>query len=421
MTLISKPIRHRLIMPRHDWLTKILLSLLLSPILLHDYACGFISPDRIRRTNSSFKIAQRLPSPVYRATTSSWEHGPPVSSKPYMSKMLMNDPSLQKELLDSLEQLHSRTKEDQAKDKQNVAIYNSENDPLWIQIKLEAKHTIAVEPSSGPQLFTNVLSKPSLLGAITSIVSHEIATQLIPATSLQNLFLEMLHPQKDVKAISLDIMASAMRSPSSADGTALHAILFNQGLHALVCHRLAHRLWEKKRTGLAYYIQSTVSRKFSTDIHPAARFGSGIFLNAGSAGVVIGETAVVDNDVTILQGVTLGGTGKERGDRHPKVKARAILQQSCSVLGNIEVGEGAIITAKSIVTKPVKPYTKVSGVPAKFQSNIEVGDISQGSYRDNDDIHDDDWWIHPETRERGERIEHLLETHSIFLLNNDAE
>eukprot|EP00557_Chaetoceros_sp_GSL56_P000699 CAMPEP_0176495810 /NCGR_PEP_ID=MMETSP0200_2-20121128/10864_1 /TAXON_ID=947934 /ORGANISM="Chaetoceros sp., Strain GSL56" /LENGTH=408 /DNA_ID=CAMNT_0017893731 /DNA_START=102 /DNA_END=1328 /DNA_ORIENTATION=- len=408
-------------MPRHDWLTKILLSLLLSPILLHDYACGFISPDRIRRTNSSFKIAQRLPSPVYRATTSSWEHGPPVSSKPYMSKMLMNDPSLQKELLDSLEQLHSRTKEDQAKDKQNVAIYNSENDPLWIQIKLEAKHTIAVEPSSGPQLFTNVLSKPSLLGAITSIVSHEIATQLIPATSLQNLFLEMLHPQKDVKAISLDIMASAMRSPSSADGTALHAILFNQGLHALVCHRLAHRLWEKKRTGLAYYIQSTVSRKFSTDIHPAARFGSGIFLNAGSAGVVIGETAVVDNDVTILQGVTLGGTGKERGDRHPKVKARAILQQSCSVLGNIEVGEGAIITAKSIVTKPVKPYTKVSGVPAKFQSNIEVGDISQGSYRDNDDIHDDDWWIHPETRERGERIEHLLETHSIFLLNNDAE
>jgi serine O-acetyltransferase len=341
--------------------------------------------------------------------------------------MLMNDASLQKQLLDSLEQLDSQTMIDHFEkttaaedftDNPHVTVYNPENDPLWIQIKLEAKHTIEIEPSSGPQVFTNILSQPSLLGAVTSIVSHEIATQLIPATSLQNLFLEMLHPLKDVKAISLDIMASAMRSPSSVDGTALHAILFNQGLHALVCHRLAHRLWERKRTGLAYYIQSTVSRKYSTDIHPAAKFGSGIFLNAGSAGVVIGETAVVDNDVTILQGVTLGGTGKERGDRHPKVKARAILQQSCSVLGNIEVGEGAIITAKSIVTKPVKPYTKVSGVPAKFESNVEIGDISQGSYRDID-VHDEDWRIQPETRERGERIERLLERHSIFLLNDE--
>lgn len=370
-----------------------------------------------------------LPLKVLNATTSSWEHGPLVSSRPYMSKMLMGDPTLQKQLLDSLEQLDSQTiivPDGRTTDGQDTTdfphepVYNPENDPLWIQIKLEAKHTIEIEPSSGPQLFTNILSQPSLLGAITSIVSHEIATQLIPATSLQNLFLEMLHPVKDAKAISLDIMASAMRSPSSVDGTALHAILFNQGLHALVCHRLAHRLWEKKRTGLAYYIQSTVSRKFSTDIHPAARFGSGIFLNAGSAGVVIGETAVVDNDVTILQGVTLGGTGKERGDRHPKVKARAILQQSCSVLGNIEVGEGAIITAKSIVTKPVKPYTKVSGVPAKFESNVEIGKISQGSYRDND-VLDKDWRMHPETRELGERIEQLLETHSIFLLNNDAK
>jgi Serine acetyltransferase len=407
--------------------TKRLLSLLLLSVLLHDFARGFIaSPRAGTRDSSSMTKVHRLPLKALDATTSSWEHGPLVSSRPYMSKMLMGDPTLQKQLLDSLEQLDSQTIIETDESTFDFAdfpyepIYNPENDPLWIQIKLEAKHTIEIEPSSGPQLFTNILSQPSLLGAITSIVSHEIATQLIPATSLQNLFLEMLHPVKDAKAISLDIMASAMRSPSSVDGTALHAILFNQGLHALVCHRLAHRLWEKKRTGLAYYIQSTVSRKFSTDIHPAARFGSGIFLNAGSAGVVIGETAIVDNDVTILQGVTLGGTGKERGDRHPKVKARAILQQSCSVLGNIEVGEGAIITAKSIVTKPVKPYTKVSGVPAKFESNVEIGKISQGSYRDND-VLDNDWRMHPETRELGERIEQLLETHSIFLLNNDAE
>jgi serine O-acetyltransferase len=114
-----------------------------------------------------------------------------------------------------------------------------------------------------------------------------------------------------------------------------------------------------------------VSRKYSSDIHPAAKFGCGIYLNAGSAGVVIGETAVVDHDVTILQGVTLGGTGKERGDRHPKVARGAILQQSCSVLGNIFIGEGAIITAKSIVTKAVPPLARVSGVPGKVKSFVK--------------------------------------------------
>lgn len=147
----------------------------------------------------------------------------------------------------------------------------------------EAQYTLQNEPGSGPQLYTNIISQPSLLHAITSIVSHEISTQLIPATSLQNLFLEMFNPVEDNKAVSLDVMASAMRSPSIVDGTAMNAILFNQGLHALVCHRLAHHLRESDRTGLAYYIQSTVFSQYSTDIHPAATFGSGVYLNAGSA------------------------------------------------------------------------------------------------------------------------------------------
>jgi len=185
---------------------------------------------------------------------------------------------------------------------------NNKKDPLWEQIKLEALHTLDLEPSAGPQLYTFILSQISLLHALTSIVSHEIETELIPATSLQNLFHEMLHPIEDTMAISLDLMKSAMRSSSEVDSAALLATLFHQGLHALVCHRLAHRLWLADRTSLAYYIQSTVSRKYSTDIHPAAKFGVGIYLNAGSAGVVIGETAVIDHDVTILQGVTLGGT-----------------------------------------------------------------------------------------------------------------
>uniref|UniRef100_A0A7S2PMX6 serine O-acetyltransferase n=1 Tax=Leptocylindrus danicus TaxID=163516 RepID=A0A7S2PMX6_9STRA len=160
-----------------------------------------------------------------------------------------------------------------------------------------------------------------------------------------------------------------MRSPSVGD--ALTAILFNRGLHALVCHRVSHRLWKADRTGLAKYLQSTVSRIYQADIHPAATFGSGIYMNCGS-GIVIGETAVVGDDVSILQSVTLGGTGKERGDRHPKVGRGVILQDGATVLGNIKVGDGAVITAKSIVTKEVPPLARVSGVPAKVRSYREA-------------------------------------------------
>lgn len=284
-----------------------------------------------------------------------WELSPEALSRPYVSPAVKDMDALsQATFLESLDY--------------------ADIDPLWEQVKLEAERVILCEPSAGPQIYTRILSQKSLVHALTSIVSHDIETELMPATSLQNLFFEMLYPEQDSKFIALDVMASTMRSPSSTvagyfvEGTALLAILFHQGLHALVCHRLSHRLWLMGRTGLAYYIQSTLSRKYSTDIHPAAILGPGMYLNAGSAGVVIGETAVVDQDVTILQGVTLGGTGKERGDRHPKIGRGAVLQNSCSVLGNIRVGEGAIITAKSIVTKPVPPFARVSGVPAKVKS-----------------------------------------------------
>jgi len=283
-----------------------------------------------------------------------WELSPEVLSRPYVSPAVKDmDAQSQATFLNSL----------------NCA----DVDPLWEQVKLEAEGVILREPSAGPQIYTRILSQKSLLHALTSIVSHDIETELMPATSIQNLFFEMLYPEQDSKFIALDVMASTMRSPPSTagyfvEGTALLAILFHQGLHALVCHRLSHRLWLMGRTGLAYYIQSTLSRKYSTDIHPAAILGPGMYLNAGSAGVVIGETAVVEQDVTICQGVTLGGTGKERGDRHPKIVRGALLQHSCSVLGNIRVGEGAMITAKSIVTKPVPPFARVSGVPAKVKS-----------------------------------------------------
>ncbi|KAL7473630.1 hypothetical protein ACHAXS_014084 [Conticribra weissflogii] len=242
-------------------------------------------------------------------------------------------------------------------------------DPLWAQIKLEASHALADEPDAGPQLYQHILRQPSLMDALASIISHEIETELIPATAIQALILDQLLLQDD-RNVHLDVIACANRNPSS-DATALSVVLFHQGLHALVCYRVAHRLWQAGRTGMAYYMQSTVSSKYSADIHPAADIGGGTYLNIGG-GVVIGETARVGDDVTILQGCTLGGTGKEAGDRHPKVESGVILHCGATVLGNLRVGTGAVVTAKSIVTKEVPDLARVSGVPAKVKSYREL-------------------------------------------------
>jgi serine O-acetyltransferase len=245
-------------------------------------------------------------------------------------------------------------------------------DPFWEQIKLEAETALRLEPQAGPQLYQGILSQPTLMSAICTVVSHEIETELIPATTLKNLFMELLTPE-DEYCIRQDLQAVASRSPSIEH--AMDAILFQNGFHALVCYRVGHRLWQANRTSLAYYMQSTVSRKYSADIHPACVMGSGIYIRVG-AGVVIGETAVVGDDVSILEGVTLGGTGKEAGDRHPKVGNGVIVQDGGTVLGNIPVGEGSVVTAKSIVTKPVPPLAIVSGVPAKIQSYRDLHESS---------------------------------------------
>lgn len=257
-------------------------------------------------------------------------------------------------------------------------------DPLWAQIRLEAKNVLDNEPAAGPQLYEHVLRQPSLVDALASVIAHEIGTELMPATALLALILDQLQLSDDIN-LHLDLIASTNRDPSK-ESTALNALLFHQGLHALVCYRVAHRLWQAGRTGLAYYMQSTVSSRYSADIHPAAEIDGGLYLNVGG-GVVIGETARVGKDCTILQGVTLGGTGKEVGNRHPKISDGVILHCGACVLGNINVGRGAIITAKSIVTKEVPELARVSGVPASVKSYRELRKdlFSPASSGDDDD------------------------------------
>ena len=277
-----------------------------------------------------------------------WEASLALESKPYVYSLIESRPEW-KPFLETLQN---------GKESFNL------KDPLWEQVKLEATNALGVEPEAGPQLYQGILSQRSLLEALVTIAAHEIENELMPATLLKILFLEMLTPDDEI-SIHLDVMAAAMRSPCIEN--AMTATMFHRGLHALVCYRVGHRLWLDGRKCLAHYLQSTVSRTFSADIHPAACIGSGIFLNCGG-GVVIGETAVIGQDVSILQGVTLGGTGKEIGDRHPKVGNGVIIDDGAILLGNIKIGDGAVITAKSIVTKPVPPLARMSGIPAKVMS-----------------------------------------------------
>ena len=244
-------------------------------------------------------------------------------------------------------------------------------DPFWEQIRQDARDSLSdhTEQAAGPQLYQGIISHRSLLTAICTIVAHEIENDLVGATELRDLFLDNLTPD-DEYAIRLDLQAVATRSPSTE--TAMEALLFHKGFHSLVCYRVGHRLWLAGRKGLAYYMQSMVSRVYSSDIHPACLMGHGVYLRGAGCGIVIGETATIGNDVSILQGCTLGGTGKENGDRHPKVHDGVILQDGSTVLGNIIVGEGSIVTAKSIVTKPVDPLSIVSGVPAKVVGSRNV-------------------------------------------------
>ena len=157
-------------------------------------------------------------------------------------------------------------------------------------------------------------------------------------------------------------MAVLDRDPACS--RAIEPLLYFKGFHAIQGHRLAHWLLNAGRRDLALYLQSRSSEVFQVDINPAARLGRGLFFDHAT-GIVVGETAVIEDDVSILQGVTLGGTGKESGDRHPKIRHGVLIGAHSSILGNIEVGRNSRVAAGSVVLKPVPPCTTVAGVPAR--------------------------------------------------------
>jgi len=236
--------------------------------------------------------------------------------------------------------------------------------PVWQQIRQEAEAIIAAEPELASFVYANILNHHCLEEAI----AHRVATQLdhsdVPADIIRHAFAEVISAEPELSEIfRIDIAAVVDRDPACT--RLVEPVLYLKGFQAIEAHRLAHWLFRQGRKDLAFYLQSRASSVFQTDIHPAVPMGRGVFLDHAT-GLVVGGTAVIEDDVSMLQDVTLGGTGKESGDRHPKIRRGVLIGAGAKILGNIEVGEGSKIAAGSVVLKPVPPHSTAAGVPARI-------------------------------------------------------
>jgi serine O-acetyltransferase len=236
-------------------------------------------------------------------------------------------------------------------------------DPVWTRIRREAEAVVRQEPELSSFIYSSVLHHDRL----EQVVAHRIAERLghpdVSSELIRQAYADALEDAPALgDAFRADIVATYDRDP--ATNRFMEPVLYFKGFHAIQTHRLAHWLWGKGRKDFAFYLQSRGSSVFQCDIHPAARIGRGIFLDHAT-GLVVGETAAIDDDVSILHDVTLGGTGNEVGDRHPKIGRGVMIGAGAKILGNIEVGHCARIAAGSVVVKAVPHNTTVAGVPAR--------------------------------------------------------
>ncbi len=236
-------------------------------------------------------------------------------------------------------------------------------DPIWSALRAQALELAQNEPSLASLAHATILNHELLEDALSYHLARKIGSEEVSAMLAREIFEQALDADPDIgEAVRADL--SAVFERDAACHSYVEAFLFFKGFHALQCHRIAHWLWLKGRTTLAHFLQSRVSELFAVDIHPAARIGRGIMMDHAT-GIVIGETAIVEDDVSMLHGVTLGGSGKETGDRHPKIRRGVLLSAGAKVLGNIEVGENSRVGAGSVVIYPVPPNCTVAGVPAR--------------------------------------------------------
>jgi len=236
------------------------------------------------------------------------------------------------------------------------------DDPLWQKIRREVLEQAKREHLLTGFFHSSILNHSRMEDALSAMLAGKLASPNVSAESLDEAIDEAYHKRDElIEGARLDLSAVRERDPACTGDWV--TFLFSKGFHALQAHRVAHWFWNEGRLALALQLQSRSSEVFAVDIHPAARIGTGIFIDHATS-VVIGETAVVEDDVSMLHEVTLGGTGKQSGDRHPKVRRGVLICAGAKVLGNVEVGVGSKVGAGSVVLEDVPPHSTVVGVPA---------------------------------------------------------
>ena len=237
-------------------------------------------------------------------------------------------------------------------------------DPIWTALRQQAEAMAGREPTLAGFVHATILQHERLEQALSYHLARKLGGEDLSPLAVREMFDDAVADDPQLgQAVRADLSAVFERDP--ACHSYVDAFLFYKGFHALESHRIAHWLWNAGRKAMALFLQSRVSQLFAVDIHPAARMGRGIMLDHAT-GIVIGETAVVEDDVSIMQDVTLGGTGKEAGDRHPKIRRGVLLSLGAKILGNIEVGEYSRVGAGSVVLKSIPPGCTAVGVPARL-------------------------------------------------------
>ena len=257
--------------------------------------------------------------------------------------------------------------------KHDLAKHNLETvDPIWASVQDEGRRIVRDDPLLTSFVHSCVLSHDSLEEAIAHRIAQRLDHADYPAELLVQDFRAMLRDITQwATIVRVDMQAVYERDPACS--RYIEPVLYFKGFHAIQTHRLAHWLFHQGRKDTALYLQSRSSAVFQVDIHPAVQLGQGIFFDHAT-GIVVGMTATIDDDVSILQGVTLGGTGKEIGDRHPKIKRGVLIGAGAEILGNIEIGACSKVAAGSVVLIAVPPGVTVAGVPAKIVGTAGCAD-----------------------------------------------
>lgn len=248
-------------------------------------------------------------------------------------------------------------------------------DPVWTRLRDEASEITSREPLLAGLIYSGILHHESLEKALAFRFSIKMASLELSEQLLREIADEALNDDPGIgRSARADIIAVFDRDPACQ--TFYQPLLFFKGFQALQCYRIGRWLWENDRKDLAYFIQMRTSEVFGIDIHPGAVIGHGILIDHAHS-IVIGETAVVGNNVSMLHSVTLGGTGKEEGDRHPKVGKGVLLGAGAKILGNITIGNCARVAAGSVVLEDVPGCKTVAGIPAKIVGDAGCSEPSK--------------------------------------------